>query len=62
VGVPLPARSPNLNTYAERWVRAVKEECLSGLILCVEASLHHALMQYVEHYHMVIIPATTSNV
>ncbi|PYT77133.1 MAG: hypothetical protein DMG40_24550 [Acidobacteria bacterium] len=25
----LPARSPNLNSYAERWVRSVKEECLS---------------------------------
>jgi hypothetical protein len=25
----LPARSPNLNVYAERWVRSVKEECLS---------------------------------
>src|SRR5262245_27071013 len=24
----LPARCPNLNAYAERWVRSVKEECL----------------------------------
>src|SRR6266851_331986 len=30
---PLPPRSPNLNAYAERWVRSVKEECLSRLIL-----------------------------
>jgi transposase InsO family protein len=29
----LPARSPNLNAYAERWVRSVKEECLSKVIL-----------------------------
>ena len=29
----LPARSPNLNSQAERWVRSVKEECLSRLIL-----------------------------
>jgi transposase InsO family protein len=27
--VRLPARSPNLNAFAERWVRSVKEECLS---------------------------------
>jgi len=27
--VPLPPRSPNLNAYAERWVRSVKEECLA---------------------------------
>src|SRR6201982_587426 len=29
----LPAQSPNLNAYAERWVRSVKEECLSRVIL-----------------------------
>jgi hypothetical protein len=29
----LPARSPNLNAYAERWVRSVKEECLSKVVL-----------------------------
>jgi putative transposase len=49
--VPLPAQSPNLNAYAERWVRSVKEECLSRLILFGEASLRHALRQYVEHFH-----------
>jgi integrase-like protein len=47
----LPPRSPNLNAYAERWVRSVKEECLSRLILCGEASLRHVLMQYVAHFH-----------
>jgi transposase InsO family protein len=49
--VPLPPRSPNLNAYAERWVRSMKEECLSRLILFGEASLRHALAQYVEHFH-----------
>jgi transposase InsO family protein len=49
--VPLPPRSPNLNAYAERWVRSIKEECLSRLILFGEASLRHALAQYVEHFH-----------
>src|SRR5439155_465552 len=49
--VPLPARSPNLNAYAERWVRSIKEECLSRLILFGEASLRHALTQYLEHFH-----------
>jgi transposase InsO family protein len=49
--VPLPARSPNLNAYAERWVRSVKEECLLRMILFGEASLRHALTQYAEHFH-----------
>ena len=48
--VPLPPRSPNLNAYAERWVRSVKEECLSRLILFGEAALHHTLHEYMAHY------------
>ena len=47
----LPARSPNLNAFAERWVRSVKEECLSKLILFGEASLRRALGEYVRHFH-----------
>jgi putative transposase len=49
--IRLPARSPNLNSFAERWVRSVKEECLSRLILFGEGSLRRALQQYVVHYH-----------
>jgi hypothetical protein len=47
----LPAHSPNLNAYAERWVRSVKEECLSKIILFGERSLRRALSEYVNHYH-----------
>src|ERR1700737_4941587 len=49
--LPLPARSPNLNAYAERWVRSVKEECLSKIILFGERSLRRAMSEYVAHYH-----------
>ena len=49
--VKLPARSPNLNAYAERWVLSVKSECLSKLIFFGEASLRHAIRQYIAHYH-----------
>ena len=49
--VPLPPRSPNLNAYAERWVRSIKEECVSRCILFGEASLRYVLTQYVEHFH-----------
>jgi len=46
----LPARSPNLNAYCERWARSAKEECLSKLILFGERSLR-AIREYVAHYH-----------
>jgi putative transposase len=47
----LPPRSPNLNAFAERRVRSVKEGCLSKLILFGEASLRRALTQFQERYH-----------
>jgi hypothetical protein len=30
--VKLPTRSPNLNAYAERFVRSIKESCLEGTV------------------------------
>ena len=47
----LPSRSPNLNAFAERWVRSVKSECLSHFILFGEGSLRRALRNFCEHYH-----------
>ena len=47
----LPARSPNLNAFAERWVCSIRQECLSKLILFGEASLRLALSEFIEHYH-----------
>ncbi len=47
----LPARSPNLNAFSERWVKSVKEECLSRLILFGESSLRNSLREYLAHYH-----------
>jgi hypothetical protein len=49
--LPLPARSPNLNAYAERWVRSIKQECLSQLILFGEKSLQRVVSNYLKHYH-----------
>jgi transposase InsO family protein len=49
--VSLPPQSPNLNAYAERWIRGVKEEVLSRLILFGEGALRHTLAAYIAHYH-----------
>jgi transposase InsO family protein len=46
----LPARSPNLNAYAERWVRSVREECLDQIIVLGERHLRYVLKQYVEYF------------
>ncbi len=49
--VRLPARSPNLNAYAERFVRTIKESCLNRMIFFGERSLRHAIKEFVLHYH-----------
>jgi transposase InsO family protein len=48
----LPARSPDLNAYAERFVRSIKYECLNKLVLLSEAHLRLAVREFVEHYHL----------
>jgi transposase InsO family protein len=49
--VRLPYRSPNLNAYAERFVRSIKDECLSRMIFFGERSLRKATREYAAHYH-----------
>ncbi|MDY6894971.1 MAG: helix-turn-helix domain-containing protein [Thermotogota bacterium] len=48
----LPAKSPNLNSYSERWVRSAKFECLSKFIFFGEQSLRQAISEFIAHYHM----------
>lgn len=47
----LPPESPNLNAYAERFVRTVKDQCLTKLIITSEEQLRTALKEYLEFYH-----------
>jgi len=50
--VKLPPRSPNLNAYAERFVRTIKENCLEQMILFGEDALRNAVHEFVAHYHL----------
>lgn len=50
--VMLPPQSPNLNAYAERFVRSIKEECLSRIVPIGERHLRHAIEEYAAHYHL----------
>src|SRR5438477_109980 len=47
----LPPRSPNLNAFAERFVRSIKSECLNRMIFFGQAALQHAIAHYMAHYH-----------
>jgi putative transposase len=49
--VKLPAQSPNLNAFAERWVESVRSECLDRMIFTTEASLRRAIEAYLARYH-----------
>src|SRR6266851_8039347 len=49
--VRLPPKSPNLNAFAERYVRTIKESCLDRMILVGEGSLRRAVGEFIEHYH-----------
>ena len=50
--VKLPARSPNLNAYAERFVRSIRQECLRRVIPLGEHHLRGLVAEYIEHYHL----------
>ena len=49
--IRLPPMSPNLNAYAERFVRSIKDECLNRMIFIGQASLHRAIAEFMAHYH-----------
>ena len=49
--VRTPYRAPTANAIAERWVGAVRRECLDHLLLVNERHLRRVLTAYVAHYN-----------
>jgi transposase InsO family protein len=49
--IRLQPMSPDLNAYAERFVRSIKDECLGRMIFLGRASLRRAISEFVAHYH-----------
>ena len=49
--VQSPFGAPNCNAYAERFVRAIKEECLDRMIPLGERHLRRTMAEFVAHYH-----------
>ena len=49
--VKLPPQSPNLNAYAERFVRTIRENCLGQMIFFGEDALRNTIREFVTHYN-----------
>jgi putative transposase len=47
-----PARTPQANAIAERWVRSVREECLDRLLIINQAHLTRVLREYTNYYNV----------
>ncbi len=47
--IRLPPKSPNLNAYAERFVRSIKEECLHRVVPLGEGHVRLIVHEHVEH-------------
>jgi hypothetical protein len=43
-------RAPNLNAYCKRFVRSIKNEALTRMIVIGEASLRYVIQSYLMHY------------
>ncbi len=48
----LPARSPNLNAFAERFVLSIKSECLNRIVPLSERHLRYVVREFTKHYHL----------
>lgn len=46
-----PVRAPKANSFAERWVRTVRRECLDWTLILGRRHLERALREYVTHYN-----------
>ena len=49
--VVLPPKSPDLNAYAECFVKSIKTEALNKFIPMGEDFLRHVIKEYLDHYH-----------
>lgn len=45
-----PVRAPNMNAFADRWLRTVREECLDKVLILGERYRQRMLTTYLDHY------------
>ena len=46
-----PFQAPRANSFAERWVRSVREECLDQILILNENHLQRVLKEYDQYYN-----------
>mgnify|MGYP001819125925 FL=1 len=46
-----PARAPNANAHAERWVRSARTESLDKLLIVNQSHLRSVMSEYVDYYN-----------
>ena len=49
--IKIPPFSPNLNAFAERWVRTVKETCLDHILIRSDTHLRYVMKEFILHYN-----------
>jgi putative transposase len=49
--VKIPPRSPQANTYAERWILTVRSEVTDRMLIAGQRHLHALLYEYTRHYN-----------
>ena len=47
----MESRLPKANTFAERWVRSVREECLDKIIIINQTHLRQVMREYIDYYN-----------
>ena len=46
-----PFKAPNANSFAKRWVKTLRVECLDNLLVVNESHLRRVLTEYVDYYN-----------
>jgi transposase InsO family protein len=49
--VPTVPYSPNMNAFAERFVRSIRQECLDHFVIFTENQLRNIVKEYIHYYN-----------